>query len=137
MNYELWAVGLDNRPEHVGTFDGIFRAALRLATVTACNDPERWTFWLNCPERVTGDNPEGIDAYDVTVIQAAKDLAQSRRRRRVYLANAGARLGVFCQGKSLEQLLAMSLAVLKGYRLPKDLPSEATLNETQWQLRFV
>lgn len=138
MTYELWAVRVEQTPELVGTYDNIARAALRMAAMNASHDPERWAFWIVCPERVSDENPEGISLSDFVVLKAADDLAQSRRRRRVYLSNASERLGVSAKGRDLSELLRLSLGVLQGkYELPKRLPTPSQLAEVHWQLRFV
>jgi hypothetical protein len=141
MKYELWAMRDGFMPELAGQFDFISRAALSLASFEACHDPEVWVFWLQCPERITQDNPEGIELSDLVVLQAAHDLAQSRRRRRVHLANAGSRLGIACKGRDLSELLALSIGVNQGkYFMPKRLPKPNVLElvhrSLDWAVRF-
>jgi len=142
--YELWSVRSDNRPELCGAFEGIFLAALRFASLTAVSEPEAVTFWVQCPERATNDNPEGIDARDEVILLRARVLAQKRHRRR---SQASLRCGTVAQtrlGLSMVELLFMSLAVCEGkakmasrYGYGERIPTAAELDGVHEQLRNV
>lgn len=137
MKYETWAVLDGQTPEFLRHHENIATAALQLAGLLASHDPNRWTFWIQRPGNMSQENPEGLSLYDVLVLQTARDLAQSRRRRRVHLANAGQRLGVACKGRDLSELLRASIAVVQGKAIvARALPSDEQLAEVQFQLRF-
>lgn len=138
MKYELWSVCDGQVPSLVGCYPSMASAALRFATLTASHNPDRWTFWIQRPDGMTQENPEGLGLHDLTVLCAAKHLAQSRRKRRVFLGSyPGSAIGIQATGADLSELLRVSILVAQGKaHLAKKLPSEATLAEVQWQLRF-
>jgi hypothetical protein len=96
--YEVWTLIDGGRPALLGVFPHIARAAGAKVDWMRGRDPEVACAWVQCPERSTTDNPEGIWPSDLRVIRAAERL----------------HIGVACKARDLSDVLAMSIEVVEG-----------------------
>jgi hypothetical protein len=105
-------------------FPHIARAAGAKVDWMRGRDPEVACAWVQCPERSTSDNPEGIWPSDLRVIRAAERL----------------HIGVACKARDLSDVLAMSIEVVEG-RVKMARPPRADLiarihDQLKWMLEF-
>jgi hypothetical protein len=101
--YEVWTLIDGERPALLGVFPHIARATGAKADWMRGRDPEVACAWVQCPERSTTDNPEGIWPSDLRVIRAAERLAKP-----------GPVLAVACLGRDLSSTLAKSVEIVEG-----------------------
>lgn len=153
--YEVWTLTEGDRPALLDVVPHIARAAALKVDWMKGRNPETACAWVQCPERCTQDNPEGIWESDLRVIRAAEHLAYKSAREQMALGRArlvekvrNAReaanrpvLAVACKARDLTETLSMSIAVVEGRAdlarrfARKDLV-ERIHQQLTWMVRF-
>lgn len=131
-HYEIWALYGGLTPELVCKTETVFQAALRLASLRTAN--ESADFWVMRPDRMTGDNHEGIDLSDALVLQSVEKLVASRRKR--LFRHTGGPIQIACKASELSELLRLSVEVGWANNLPSRAELELVHRRLNWLLKY-